>query len=92
MKAKETRFEKYMKFWYGISGPLDEQKRQVMNQIGNRAFFIFFFAHGWLEKAWAFFIFFFCSRLVRKSLSIFLFHFLILSSLTFSSIIFPEYV
>ena len=42
MKAKETRFEKYMKFWYGISGPLDEQKRQVMNQIGNRAFFIFF--------------------------------------------------
>ena len=31
-----------MKFWYGISGPLDEQKRQVMNQIGNRAFFIFF--------------------------------------------------
>ena len=42
MKAKETRFEKYMKFWYGISGPLDEQKRQVMNRIGNRAFFIFF--------------------------------------------------
>lgn len=42
MKAKETRFEKYMKFWYGISGPLDEQKRQVMDQIGNRAFFIFF--------------------------------------------------
>ena len=42
MKAKETRFKKYMKFWYGISGPLDEQKRQVMNQIGNRAFFIFF--------------------------------------------------
>lgn len=40
MKAKETRFEKYMKFWYGISGPLDEQKRQVMNQIGNRAFLI----------------------------------------------------
>ncbi|WP_347106637.1 DUF3278 domain-containing protein [Lactobacillus paragasseri] len=38
MKAKETRFEKYMKFWYGISGPLDEQKRQVMNQIGNRAY------------------------------------------------------
>ena len=36
--------------------------------------------------------FFFCSLLVRKSLSIFLFHFLILSSLTFSSIIFPEYV
>ncbi len=36
--------------------------------------------------------FFFCSRLVRKSLSIFLFHFLILSSLTFSSIIFPELV
>ena len=36
--------------------------------------------------------FFFCSWLVRKSLSIFLFHFLILSSLTFSSIIFPEYV
>lgn len=42
MEAKETRFEKYMKFWYGISGPLDEQKRQVMNRIGNRAFFIFF--------------------------------------------------
>ena len=42
MKAKETRFETYMKFWYGISGPLDEQKRQVMNRIGNRAFFIFF--------------------------------------------------
>lgn len=40
MEAKETRFEKYMKFWYGISGPLDEQKRQVMNQIGNRAFLI----------------------------------------------------
>ena len=51
MEAKETKFEKYMKFWYGISGPLDEQKRQVMNRIGNRAFFIFFFAHGWLEKA-----------------------------------------
>ena len=42
MTAKETRFAKYMKFWYGISGPLDEQQRQVMNQIGNRAFFIFF--------------------------------------------------
>lgn len=42
MEAKETRFEKYMKFWYEISGPLDEQKRQVMNRIGNRAFFIFF--------------------------------------------------
>ena len=42
MEAKETKFEKYMKFWCGISGPLDEQKRQVMNRIGNRAFFIFF--------------------------------------------------
>ena len=40
MEAKETRFEKYMKFWYGISGPLDEQKRQVMNQIGDVAFLI----------------------------------------------------
>ncbi len=42
MEAKETKFEKYTKFWHGISGPLDEQKRQVMNRIGNRAFFIFF--------------------------------------------------
>lgn len=41
MKAKETRFEKYMKFWYGISGPLDEQKRQVMNQIGGIFYFLF---------------------------------------------------
>ena len=31
-----------MIFWYVISGPLVEQIRQVMNQIGNRAFFIFF--------------------------------------------------
>ena len=35
-------------------------------------FLYLFFAHGWLEKAWAFFYTFFCSRLVRKSLGIFL--------------------
>ena len=36
-------------------------------------FLYLFFAHGWLEKAWAFFYTFFCSRLVRKSLGIFLY-------------------
>lgn len=42
MKNKNSKLDSYMKYWFGISGPLDEYKRQQMNQIGNHAFFVFF--------------------------------------------------
>lgn len=37
---KSSLFIRYMKFWYGIEGPLDEYKRTQMERIGNNAFFI----------------------------------------------------
>ncbi|UQS84668.1 DUF3278 domain-containing protein [Apilactobacillus apisilvae] len=38
MKNKESLFTKYLKMFYGISGPLDEYKTQTMNRIGNKSF------------------------------------------------------
>ncbi|WP_297817821.1 DUF3278 domain-containing protein [uncultured Lactobacillus sp.] len=37
---KSSLFIRYMKFWYGIEGPLDEYKRTQMERIGNNAFFL----------------------------------------------------
>ncbi|WP_161494900.1 MULTISPECIES: DUF3278 domain-containing protein [Lactobacillus] len=41
-KNKENWLDRYMKFWYGISGPLDEYRQAKIDHIGNRAFFIAF--------------------------------------------------
>ncbi|QEA52563.1 DUF3278 domain-containing protein [Loigolactobacillus coryniformis] len=38
MKKRETLGVKVIKHFYGISGPLDEYKRQEVNRIGNNAF------------------------------------------------------
>ncbi|WP_181399341.1 DUF3278 domain-containing protein [Apilactobacillus timberlakei] len=37
-KKKESLFTKYIKMFYGVSGPLDEYKRQEINRIGNNSF------------------------------------------------------
>ncbi|TPR19345.1 DUF3278 domain-containing protein [Apilactobacillus timberlakei] len=37
-KKKESLFTKYLKMFYGVSGPLDEYKRQEINRIGNNSF------------------------------------------------------
>ncbi|WP_276804218.1 DUF3278 domain-containing protein [Lactobacillus hominis] len=37
---KNSLMVRYMKFWYGIEGPLDEYKRQQMERIGNNLFFL----------------------------------------------------
>lgn len=42
MEKKNSLFIRYMKFWYGINGPLDEHKRAEMEHVGNVAFFIMF--------------------------------------------------
>lgn len=40
MEKKNSLFFRYMKYWYGIYGPLDEYKRSEVERIGNNAFFI----------------------------------------------------
>lgn len=40
---KRNLGEKFMKRFYGISGPLDEYKRQEVNRIGNNAFVFLFY-------------------------------------------------
>lgn len=40
MDKKNSLFIRYMKYWYGIYGPLDEYKRSEIERIGNNAFFI----------------------------------------------------
>lgn len=42
MEKKNSLFVRYMKYWYGITGPLDEHKRAEMEHIGNVAFFMMF--------------------------------------------------
>ncbi|QYN53903.1 DUF3278 domain-containing protein [Lactobacillus panisapium] len=42
MEKKTSLFFRYMKYWYGIYGPLDEYKRSEVERIGNNAFFITF--------------------------------------------------
>lgn len=42
MEKKDSLFIRYMKYWYGIYGPLDEYKKSQMERIGNNAFFITF--------------------------------------------------
>ncbi|MDO4667155.1 MAG: DUF3278 domain-containing protein [Streptococcus sp.] len=39
---KETFTEKAIKKFYGVTGPLDEQKRQEVNRLGNNAFMFLF--------------------------------------------------
>lgn len=39
-KKKVSLLDRYIKYWYGISGPLDEYKKAKIDQIGNKAFFI----------------------------------------------------
>ena len=41
---KETFTDKLIKRFYGITGPLDEQKRQQVDRMGNIAFVVLFFA------------------------------------------------
>ncbi|WP_105956947.1 DUF3278 domain-containing protein [Apilactobacillus quenuiae] len=43
MKNKESLFTKYMMLFYGISGPLDEYKKQEMRRIGNNSFIVSLF-------------------------------------------------
>ena len=40
---KETFTDKLIKRFYGITGPLDEQKRQQVDRMGNIAFIVLFF-------------------------------------------------
>ena len=40
MENKSSLFIRYMKYWYGIYGPLDEYKRSEVERIGNNAFFM----------------------------------------------------
>lgn len=40
---KETFTDKLIKRFYGITGPLDEQKRQQVDRMGNKAFIVLFF-------------------------------------------------
>lgn len=40
---KETFTDKLIKRFYGITGPLDEQKRQQVDRMGNMAFVFLFF-------------------------------------------------
>ena len=40
---KETKYEKMVKRFYGITGPLDEQKRHVAEKLGNTGFIWFFY-------------------------------------------------
>ncbi|WP_181398794.1 DUF3278 domain-containing protein [Apilactobacillus micheneri] len=40
MNNKESLFTKCIKRFYGITGPLDEYKRQEINRIGNNAFIV----------------------------------------------------
>ncbi|ETW89778.1 membrane protein [Streptococcus thermophilus MTH17CL396] len=40
---KETFTDKLIKRFYGITGPLDEQKRQQVDRMGNLAFIVLFF-------------------------------------------------
>ena len=42
MKSKESLFVKYMKYFYQISGPLDEYRKHEMERIGNNAFFFLY--------------------------------------------------
>lgn len=42
MKKNNSLVIRYMKYWYGITGPLDEHKRAEMEHIGNIAFFMMF--------------------------------------------------
>ena len=41
--VKETFTDKLIKRFYGITGPLDEQKRQRVDRMGNIAFVVLFF-------------------------------------------------
>ena len=41
--VKETFTDKLIKRFYGITGPLDEQKRQQVDRMGNMAFIVLFF-------------------------------------------------
>lgn len=41
--VKETFTDKLIKRFYGITGPLDEQKRQQVDRMGNIAFVVLFF-------------------------------------------------
>lgn len=41
--VKETFTDKLIKRFYGITGPLDEQKRQQVDRMGNKAFVVLFF-------------------------------------------------
>ena len=41
--VKETFTDKLIKRFYGINGPLDEQKRQQVDRMGNMAFVFLFF-------------------------------------------------
>ena len=41
--VKETFTDKLIKRFYGITGPLDEQKRQQVDRMGNIAFIVLFF-------------------------------------------------
>lgn len=41
--VKETFTDKLIKRFYGITGPLDEQKRQQVDRMGNLAFIVLFF-------------------------------------------------
>lgn len=43
MNNKESLFTKYMMLFYGISGPLDEYKKQEMHRIGNNSFIVTMF-------------------------------------------------
>ncbi|TPR42341.1 DUF3278 domain-containing protein [Apilactobacillus micheneri] len=40
MNNRESFFTKCIKRFYGITGPLDEYKRQEINRIGNNAFIV----------------------------------------------------
>ena len=40
---KETFTDKLIKRFYGITGPLDEQKRQQVDRMGNIAFVVLFY-------------------------------------------------
>lgn len=42
---KETFTDKLIKRFYGITGPLDEQKRQQVDRMGNIAFVVLFFTY-----------------------------------------------
>ncbi len=81
MKQSTTNlFMKYMKYWYGIEGNLDEYRQKELNRIGNNAFFftyipldfvflLFIVLWNLHQQQWAYIAFIFGFLLITMTVS-----------------------